>query len=106
VKVLEWNVHGLHTDKFSIQNGSIVTRAQRERVLLLIDPQSVGKNWIINVERSRDLQVSRHSCFPLLDSVCNHLHHHHQRALDSIHRRSCFGNDMMDYINVRPKADE
>jgi len=65
LQVLEWNVQGLHTDRFSIQNGSLVTSGQRERVLLLIDPQSAAKNWIINVENSRGLQVSRHSCFPL-----------------------------------------
>ena len=59
VQVMEWNVQGLHMDRFSIQNGSLVTRGRKQQcVLLLIDPQSVGMNWIINMESSRDLQVS------------------------------------------------
>jgi len=65
--VLEWNVQGLPTDKFSVQNGILVTKASR--VLLLIDPQSVGKNWIMKLEAGRDLQVRQHVCFPLLDKL-------------------------------------
>jgi len=59
LQVLEWHVHGLYTDTFSVQNGVLVTQA-RGAVLLLIDPQSVGKTWISRTENGRGLQVSRH----------------------------------------------
>jgi len=54
-QVSEWNMQGLPTDRFSTQNGVLVTKSKR--IMLLIDPQSVGKNWINKLERSRDLLV-------------------------------------------------
>jgi len=65
--VLEWNVQGLPTDKFSVENGILVTKSQR--VVLMIDPQLVGKNWIKKLEGGRDLQVRQQSCSLLSDLV-------------------------------------
>jgi len=65
--VLEWNVKGLPTDKFSVENGILVTKAQR--VVLMIDPQLVAKNWIKKLESGRDLQVRQQSCSLLFDLV-------------------------------------
>lgn len=46
--VREWNLKGLPNDKFSTENGCMVTKGSRWP--LLIDPQTQAFNWIKNME--------------------------------------------------------
>lgn len=55
VKIRDWNIDGLPTDSFSIDNGVIV--ASTRRWPLLIDPQGQANKWIKNMEKANNLHV-------------------------------------------------
>lgn len=55
VRIRQWNIEGLPTDAFSIDNGLIVFNARRWP--LMIDPQGQANKWIRNMERPHNLQV-------------------------------------------------
>jgi dynein heavy chain len=55
VKVREWNIQGLPTDDFSIDNGIVVFNARRWP--LMIDPQGQANKWVRNMEGENNLQV-------------------------------------------------
>jgi dynein heavy chain len=55
VKIRQWNIDGLPTDSFSIDNGIIVFNARRWP--LMIDPQGQANKWIRNMEKANNLQV-------------------------------------------------
>ena len=57
VKIRDWNIDGLPTDSFSIDNGVIV--ASTRRWPLLIDPQGQANKWIKNSEKKFNLKVRR-----------------------------------------------
>jgi dynein heavy chain len=55
VKIRDWNIAGLPTDSFSVDNGVIV--ANTRRWPLMIDPQGQANKWIKNFEKPNNLQV-------------------------------------------------
>ena len=56
-KMREWNMHGLPRDEVSLENGIIVT--QSGRWPLLIDPQEQANRWIRNMEKDRNLIITK-----------------------------------------------
>ena len=55
VKIRQWNIEGLPTDNFSIDNGIIVFNARRWP--LMIDPQGQANKWIRNMEKNNNLSI-------------------------------------------------
>jgi len=53
--VRRWNVHGLSDDRFSLENGIIVSQCGRRA--LMIDPQNQAWKWIRNVESDNGLKM-------------------------------------------------
>ncbi|GIX90740.1 dynein heavy chain 7, axonemal [Caerostris extrusa] len=49
VLIRDWNLAGLPTDNFSVENGIIISNARRWP--LLIDPQGQASKWIKNMEK-------------------------------------------------------
>jgi len=55
IKIRAWNIAGLPTDDFSIDNGVIVDNSRRWP--LMIDPQGQANKWVKNSEKDNKLQV-------------------------------------------------
>lgn len=55
MQIRAWNLAGLPTDDFSIENGIIVTQATRWP--LMIDPQTQANKWVKNMERTNGLKT-------------------------------------------------
>ncbi|XP_069874841.1 dynein axonemal heavy chain 12 isoform X3 [Dipodomys merriami] len=55
VNIRAWNIAGLPTDTFSVDNGVIVNNARRWP--LMIDPQGQANKWIKNSEKDNQLNV-------------------------------------------------
>ncbi|XP_021325607.1 dynein axonemal heavy chain 12 isoform X2 [Danio rerio] len=55
IKIRAWNIAGLPTDSFSIDNGVIVSNSRRWP--LMIDPQGQANKWVKNSERDHNLNV-------------------------------------------------
>jgi len=56
VTIRHWNLNGLPSDNYSIDNGIIVFNARRWP--LMIDPQSQANKWIKNLEMPQKNSVS------------------------------------------------
>uniref|UniRef100_A0A672VCY4 Dynein axonemal heavy chain 12 n=1 Tax=Strigops habroptila TaxID=2489341 RepID=A0A672VCY4_STRHB len=55
IKIRAWNIAGLPTDAFSVDNGVIVDNSRRWP--LMIDPQGQANKWIKNFEKENRLNV-------------------------------------------------
>ncbi|XP_037706594.1 dynein heavy chain 7, axonemal isoform X3 [Choloepus didactylus] len=55
VTIRTWNIAGLPSDSFSIDNGIIIMNARRWP--LMIDPQGQANKWIKNMEKANSLHV-------------------------------------------------
>jgi dynein heavy chain len=57
VKIREWNIAGLPTDSFSVENGIIISNSKRWP--LMIDPQGQANGWVRNMEAENKLVVMK-----------------------------------------------
>ncbi|XP_045470082.1 dynein axonemal heavy chain 7 [Harmonia axyridis] len=57
VLIRQWNIFGLPSDNFSIDNGIIIKNARR--YALMIDPQGQANKWIKNMEKANNLAIIR-----------------------------------------------
>jgi dynein heavy chain len=57
VKIRQWNIDGLPTDAFSVDNGIVVQVARRWP--LMIDPQGQANKWVRNMEKDNGLKVCK-----------------------------------------------
>ncbi|XP_069698472.1 dynein axonemal heavy chain 7 [Periplaneta americana] len=57
VEIRQWNIYGLPTDSFSVDNGIMIKNARRYP--LMIDPQGQANKWVKNMERPNKLNVIR-----------------------------------------------
>ncbi|KAG6610110.1 Dynein heavy chain [Phytophthora cinnamomi] len=55
VQIRKWNIDGLPTDGFSVDNGIIVFNSRRWP--LMIDPQGQANKWIRNMEKENQMTV-------------------------------------------------
>lgn len=53
--IRDWNIHGLPSDDFSIENGIIINHSSRWP--LIIDPQCQAFKWIKHIEADNDLKI-------------------------------------------------
>jgi len=53
--IRNWNVHGLSNDKFSLENGIIISQCYRHP--FIIDPQNLAWKWIENIELDNGLKI-------------------------------------------------
>ncbi|KAK9727720.1 ATP-binding dynein motor region [Popillia japonica] len=57
VVIRQWNIYGLPSDSFSIDNGIIITNARRYP--LMIDPQGQANKWVKNMEKPNNMALIR-----------------------------------------------
>ncbi|XP_041374659.1 dynein heavy chain 7, axonemal-like isoform X2 [Gigantopelta aegis] len=55
VKIRAWNIAGLPTDNFSIENGIVISNSNRWP--LMIDPQGQANKWVKNMEKANNLHM-------------------------------------------------
>lgn len=69
VKIRQWNIQGLPSDAFSIENGIVVKYTRRWP--LCIDPQGQANKWIKRMEKERKLEIIKLSYSTYLRTLEN-----------------------------------
>ncbi|NXM23807.1 DYH7 protein, partial [Oxyruncus cristatus] len=69
IKIRAWNIAGLPTDAFSVDNGVIVDNSRRWP--LMIDPQGQANKWVKNFEKENRLNVIKISDTDYMRTVEN-----------------------------------
>ncbi|NXY12857.1 DYH7 protein, partial [Atrichornis clamosus] len=69
IKIRAWNIAGLPTDVFSVDNGVIVENSRRWP--LMIDPQGQANKWIKNFEKENRLSIIKISDTDYMRTVEN-----------------------------------
>uniref|UniRef100_A0A8C5TGG8 Dynein axonemal heavy chain 12 n=1 Tax=Malurus cyaneus samueli TaxID=2593467 RepID=A0A8C5TGG8_9PASS len=69
IKIRAWNIAGLPTDVFSVDNGVIVDNSRRWP--LMIDPQGQANKWVKNFEKDNRLNVIKISDTDYMRTVEN-----------------------------------
>jgi dynein heavy chain len=64
VIIRAWNIAGLPSDSFSVENGIILSNSRRWP--LMIDPQGQANKWIKNMEKPKNLHVNYFSIMNLV----------------------------------------
>nr|CAD7579350.1 unnamed protein product [Timema californicum] len=57
VVIRQWNIFGLPSDSFSVDNAIIIKNARR--FPLMIDPQGQANKWVKNMEKANNLGIIR-----------------------------------------------
>jgi len=71
--IREWNIFGLPTDNFSVENGIIVFSSTRWP--LMIDPQGQANKWIKTMENSNNISVVKLSNSNYMTSIRSAIEH-------------------------------
>ncbi len=69
VKIRDWNISGLPSDAFSIENGIIISKSRRWP--LCIDPQGQANKWIKNMGKDSKISITKLSDPDLLRTLEN-----------------------------------
>ncbi|XP_062929153.1 dynein axonemal heavy chain 3-like [Mobula hypostoma] len=109
VTIMEWQLHGLPRDMFSVDNAIIVTSAQRWA--LMIDPQGQANKWVKNMEKPNKLQVCKLSDPDYVRTLANcvqfgnpilieNLSEELDPILEPLLLKQTFKENEMDYIRL------
>jgi len=82
VTIRQWNIDGLPTDNFSIDNAIITFNARRWP--LMIDPQGQANKWIRNMEKDNHLHVIKLTDADFLRTLENAVQFGHPVLLENI----------------------
>lgn len=65
--IRNWNSHGLSNDRFSIENGIVISNSNR--FPLILDPQCQACRWIKNIESENKLKIIDNRLFDYMQNL-------------------------------------
>ena len=96
--IRDWNIQGLPTDTFSVENGIVVFNTSRWP--LMIDPQGQANKWIRNMEKDNQLKVSISKAKESVHRVMEHCSYRHSVLFDLI---PLLMSSIESYLSNKPK---